>query len=179
MGQDPAARAVVPKEHFCRLQPTGQGSSPKRTFSWCWLVCLCHVIKTTKMADKLEKALTFQTETNILHHYEGILLLKLLSQNQNYQLVLCGSRDWSLWIWLTALDGFAISGIDPDPSRSIWPTPTQTSLLIHTPNVTTRPNVLKACQSHQMYIPWTLFCGFPYFPGHQDIVRTYSLKFCG
>ncbi len=34
-----------------------------------------------KEADTLEKALTFQTETNILHHYEGILLLKLLWQN--------------------------------------------------------------------------------------------------
>ncbi len=69
-------------------------------FSWCWLVCLCHVIKTTKMADKLEKALAFQIETNILHYYKGILLLKLLWQNQNYQLVLCGSRDWSFVIWL-------------------------------------------------------------------------------
>ncbi len=101
-----------PKRMFLQeLQPAGQGSrlsSPKRTFSGCWLVSLCHMIKTTKMADKLEKALTFQTETNILHHYKGILLLKLLWQNQNYQLVLGGSRDWSLGIWLTALDGFAI-----------------------------------------------------------------------
>ncbi len=45
------------------------------------------------MADTLEKELTFQTETNILHHYKGILLLKLLWQNQNYQLFLFGSRD--------------------------------------------------------------------------------------
>ncbi len=82
------------------------------------------------MADKLEKTLIFQTETNILHHYKDILLLKLLWQNQNYQLVLCGSRDWSLRIWLIALDSFAILGSDPDPSGSISPTPTQTSLLI-------------------------------------------------
>ncbi len=74
------------------------------------------------MADKLEKALTF--------HTKGILLLKLLWQNQNYQLVLCGSRDWSLGILLTALNGFAVSGSDPDPSGSISPTTTQTSLLI-------------------------------------------------
>ncbi len=53
------------------------------------------------MADKLEKALTFLRKTNILHHYKGILLLKLLWQNQNYQLVLCGSQDWSLRINLT------------------------------------------------------------------------------
>ncbi len=84
-GLQPACRAVVP-------------------FHWCWLVCLCHVIKTTKMADTLEKALTFQTETNILHHYTGILLLKLLWQNQNYQLVLCGSRDWSRGIWVNPRD---------------------------------------------------------------------------
>ncbi len=32
------------------------------------------------MADKLEKALIFQTETNILHHYKGILLLKLVAE---------------------------------------------------------------------------------------------------
>ncbi len=51
------------------------------------------MIKTTKIADTLEKALTFLTETNILHHYKVILLLKLLWQNQNYQLILCGSRD--------------------------------------------------------------------------------------
>ncbi len=53
------------------------------------------------MANKLEKALTFQTETNILHHYKGILLLKLLWQNQNYQLILGGSRDRTLGINLT------------------------------------------------------------------------------
>ncbi len=82
------------------------------------------------MADTLEKALTFHTETNILIHYKGILLLKLLWQNQNYQLILCESLDWSLRIWLTALDGFTVSGSDPDPSGSISPTPTQTSLLI-------------------------------------------------
>ncbi len=82
------------------------------------------------MADDLKKTLTFQTETNILHHYKGILFLKLLWQNQNYQLVLSGSRDWSLVIWLTALDGFTVSGSDPDPSGSMSPTPTQTSLLI-------------------------------------------------
>ncbi len=57
-------------------------------------------------------------------------IMKLLWQNQNYQLVLCGSRDWSLGIWLTALDDVAVSGGDPDPSGSISPTPTQTSLLI-------------------------------------------------
>ncbi len=67
------------------------------------------------MADTLEKALTFQTETNILHHYKGNLLLKLLWQNQNNQLILCVSQDWSLVIWLTALDGFVVSGSDPDP----------------------------------------------------------------
>ncbi len=50
------------------------------------------------MANKLEKVLTFQTKTNILHQYKGILLLKLLWQNQNYQLVLCGSWDGSLGI---------------------------------------------------------------------------------
>ncbi len=82
------------------------------------------------MSDTLEKALNFQTEINILDHYKGILLVKLLWQNQNYQHVLCGSRDWSLVIWLTALDGFVISGSDPDPSGSISQTPTQTSLLI-------------------------------------------------
>ncbi len=87
------------------------------------------MIKTTKMVDKLEKALTFQTETNILHHYNGILLLKLLWQNQNYQLVMCGSPDWSLGMWLTARDGDAVSGSDPDPSGSISPTSTQTSLI--------------------------------------------------
>ncbi len=78
------------------------------------------------MADKLENTLTFQTETNILYHYKGILLLKLFWQNQNYQLVLCGSQDWSLGIWLTALDGFNISGSDPDPSGSIGPPATPT-----------------------------------------------------
>ncbi len=82
------------------------------------------------MADTFEKTLTFQTETNILHHYKGILLLKLLWENQNYQLVLCGSWDWYFVIWLTALDGFDVSGSDPDLSGSISPTPTQTSLLI-------------------------------------------------
>ncbi len=81
------------------------------------------------MADTLEKALTFQTEKNILHHYEGILLLKLLWQNQNYQLVLCGSWDWSLVIWLAAWDGEDVSGSDPDPWGSISLTPTQTSLI--------------------------------------------------
>ncbi len=75
------------------------------------------------MVDTLEKALTFQTETNILHHYKGILLLKLFWQNQNYQLVLCGSQDWSR-------DSEAVEGSEPDPSGSISPTPTQTSLLI-------------------------------------------------
>ncbi len=39
--------------------------------------------QNNKDGDTLEKALTFQTETNILHHYKGILLLKLLWQNQN------------------------------------------------------------------------------------------------
>ncbi len=89
-----------PWRSHMQLHPAGRAVVP---FSWCWLVYLCHVIKTTKMADKLEKTLTFQTETNILHHYKGILLLKLLWQNRNYQLVLCGSRDWSLRIWLCRL----------------------------------------------------------------------------
>ncbi len=133
MGLQPAGQVCSPKRTCLQgLQPAGQDSSPKRTFSWCWLVFLCHMIKTTKMADKLEKALTFQTETNILHRYKGILLQKLLWQNQNYQLVLGGSRDWYLRIWLIALDGFTISGSDPGLSGSIWLTPTQTSLLIHT-----------------------------------------------
>ncbi len=35
--------------------------------------------------------LTFQTKTNILYHYEGILLVKLLWQN--YQPVLGGNQD--------------------------------------------------------------------------------------
>ncbi len=83
------------------------------------------MIKTKKMADTLDKALTFQAETNILHHYKDILLLKLLWQDQNFQFVLSGSQ-----IWLTTLDGFAISGSDPDPSGSISLTPTQSSLLI-------------------------------------------------
>ncbi len=119
MGLHPASRAVVPKERFCRDYNWLAGSSP----IFLMLIGLCHVIKTTKMADTLEKALTFQTETNILHYYKGILLLKLLWQIQNYQLILCGSRDWSLGIWLTAFDGFAISVSDPDPSGSISLTP--------------------------------------------------------
>ncbi len=101
MGLQPAGQVWSPKRTFLQgLQLAGQGSNTKRTFSWCWLVFLCHVIKTTKMADKLEKTLTFQRETNILHHYKDILLLKLLWQNQNYQLVMGGSSDWSLAIWL-------------------------------------------------------------------------------
>ncbi len=32
------------------------------------------------MADKLEKVLTFQTKTNVLHQYKGILLLKLVAE---------------------------------------------------------------------------------------------------
>ncbi len=114
MGLHPAGRAVVTKEIFLQgLQPAGRAVVP---FSLCWLVCLCHLIKTAKMANKLEKALTFQREKNILHHYKGILLLKQLWQNQNYQFVLCGSQDWSL-------DGFAVSGSDPDPSGSTDPHP--------------------------------------------------------
>ncbi len=110
MGLHPAGRAVVPKEIFLQgLQPASMAVVP---FSWCWLVCLCHVIKTTKMADKLEKELTFQRETNILHHYKGILLLKLLWQNR-------------------IINSFCV-GVGIDHSGSIWPTPTQTSLLIHT-----------------------------------------------
>ncbi len=54
MGLHPAGRSVVPKERFL------QGSSPKRTFSWCWSVCLSHLIKTTKKADKLEKHSLFR-----------------------------------------------------------------------------------------------------------------------
>ncbi len=103
MGLQSAGQGSSSKRTFLQgLQPAGQGSSPKRTFSWCWLVCLCHVIKTKKIAEKLEKALTFQTETNILHHYKGILLLKLLWQNQNYQLV--------FWVGV---------GIDPSGSGSL------------------------------------------------------------
>ncbi len=109
MGLYPAGRAVVPKERFLHgLQPTGRAVFP---FSWCWLVCLCHMIKTTKMADKLDKALTFQRETNILHHYKGIFLLKLVA----------GPELSTRFVWE--------SGIDP--SGSIWPNPTQTLLLIH------------------------------------------------
>ncbi len=82
--------------------------------------------QNNKDGQQVRKELTFQIKINIFHHYNGILLAQLLWQNQNYQFVLGGSWDWSLGIWLTALDSFAVSGSD------IWPTPTQTSLLIHT-----------------------------------------------
>ncbi len=71
------------------------------------------------MANTLEKALNFQTETNILHHYKGILLLKLLWQNQNYQLV----------VWESGLIPCDLAHC-PDHEGSVSPTPTQTSLLI-------------------------------------------------
>ncbi len=49
--------------------------------------------QNNKDGQQIRKALTFQTKTIILHHYKSILLLKLLWQNQNYQLVLGGSQD--------------------------------------------------------------------------------------
>ncbi len=86
--------------------------------------------QNNKDGQQVRKALTFQTKTNIFHHYKGILLVKPLWQNQNYQLILGGSRDWSLVIWLIALTA---QDSDPDPSGWIWPTSTQTLLLIHKP----------------------------------------------
>ncbi len=60
--------------------------------------------QNNKDGQQVRKAFTFQTKTNILHHCKCILLVKLLWHNQNYQLVLGRSRDWSLVIWLTAWD---------------------------------------------------------------------------
>ncbi len=130
MGDALPGPGIVPKEQFLQgLQPASRAVVP---FSWCWLVCLFHVIKTTKMADTLEKALTFLTETNILHHYKGILLLKLLWQNQNYRrlghwprslrtnltdshpnLVVNSVGAWLIGAWLTGawLTGACLPGV--------------------------------------------------------------------
>ncbi len=124
-----------PKRTFLQgLQPAGRAVVP---FSWCWLVCLCHVVKTTKMAD------TFQTETNILHHYKGILLLKLLWHNQNYQLVLCGSRDWSLVIWLHRLGQ--------------WPRSLGINLTDSHPNLVDHQCVRWGAESCTIYVGCTVF----------------------
>ncbi len=72
---------------------------PKECFSWCWLVCWVKFVscdQNNKDSWQFRKALTFQTKTNVLHHYKGILLVKLFWQNQNYQLVLGGSQDRDL-----------------------------------------------------------------------------------
>ncbi len=95
---------------------------PKRTFSLMLIGhCHCHcqyyycVLNwvTFVLCDKdggyFEYRLKFQIKPNVLHHYDCILLVKLLWQNQNYQLVLGGGWEWSLRNWLIALDSFAIS----------------------------------------------------------------------
>ncbi len=86
----PAGRAVVPKDVFEGTTTSWQGSSP--IFLMVIVLFVSHD-QNNKDGRHFRKTLTFQTETNILHHYKGILLLKLLWQNQNYQLVLSGSRD--------------------------------------------------------------------------------------
>ncbi len=59
---------------------------PKRIFLMLIGLFVSHD-QNNKDGRQVRKALTFQTQANILHHYKGILLLKLLWQNQNYQLV--------------------------------------------------------------------------------------------
>ncbi len=58
--------------------------------------------QNNKDGRQFREALTFQTK-NILHHYEGILLVKHLWQNQNYQLVLGGGWIDPLRLWLITL----------------------------------------------------------------------------
>ncbi len=56
---------------------------------------LCHVMTTTKMLESLDKD-SISNKTKYfasISDYEGILLVKLLWQNQNYQLVLDGGQD--------------------------------------------------------------------------------------
>ncbi len=115
-----------------------------------------------KDSRQVRKALTFQTKTNIFHHYKGILLLKLLWQNQNYQLVLGGSRDWSLVIWLTALNGFAVS---------------QRSLRINLSD--SHPNLVVNSYAH--YILWRLpLCALPWLIMTLQWVTTLlSMPHCG
>ncbi len=60
--------------------------------NWSVGSSLCHLTKTTD-GRHVGYRLTFQTKTKVLLHYEGILLVKLLWQIQNYQLVLVEERD--------------------------------------------------------------------------------------
>ncbi len=68
--------------------------------NWVTLVS-CN--KNNKHGRHFGYGLTFQTKTIFLRHYEGILLVRLLRQNQNYQLILGWAWNWSLMSWLTAL----------------------------------------------------------------------------
>ncbi len=80
---------------------------------------ICHVTKTTKMADSLNKNTPFR-QKHVLHHYECILLVKLLWQNHDYQPILSGNWDWSLRL-MPQYTRASLSCGDPcDPSWSIW-----------------------------------------------------------
>ncbi len=112
-GMGMPCQGIVPWDYTlqgcCPKRTFLQGSSPKRTFSWCWLVCLCHVIKTTNMADKLEKHSLFRQKQAFCINIKVFCWLT------------CGRTRVINLFWVGV-------GSDPDPSGSIWPTPAQTSL---------------------------------------------------